>query len=48
VAFPGGNRLQRAKKLLEDVQAGAVVLATDADDVLDRVTELELSRLPEC
>jgi len=41
VPFPAGNRLQRAKALLEDVNAMRIVLTPDDDALLDSVTEAQ-------
>lgn len=41
IPFPAGNRLQRAKALLEDVNARRVVLIPDDDSLLDRVAEAQ-------
>ena len=41
VPFPAGNRLQRAKALLEEVNARGFVLTPEDDGLLDRVTEAQ-------
>jgi hypothetical protein len=41
IPFPAGNRLQKARSLLTDVQDRRVILTSDADDALDRVTEAQ-------
>jgi hypothetical protein len=41
VPFPSGNRLQSARSLMADLQAGRACLRPNEDDLIDRVTEAQ-------